>query len=113
MDLLELKLDDGGTVFVEVGQDTPEIEGSDTDTSMDVAKGGSGADDSPLARSFSTVSKSLKGIAETMENQLKEMSKRPDKVQLELAAEISSKAGVIIVSGAAKGALKLTLTWGK
>lgn len=95
MPTLQLHLDETSSVFVEVQQ---------TGRFEDV----SGTN---LEANFSKVSASLAAIVESMERQLGRLPRRPDKVTLEMGAQLKGQADLWLVSGEATAHLKVTMTW--
>ena len=76
---------------------------------LELTSSGSGFD-----AHFEKITKSLAGIAETMQEQLDKIGPRsPDKVELELSGTLKGKANFWIVEGESAGALKFKLTWEK
>jgi hypothetical protein len=102
METLELKLDDASSIFVAV-----EPSGDPGSRRQDVSR------DGRLQENFAKVSGSLRAVAETMEAQLATMTRRPDRVQLEMGAQLKGKAELWLVAGEATGHMKITLTWEK
>lgn len=100
MSTLELKLDEQASIFVEV--QTPAGRREDVSSV-----------DSKIEESFDKVSGSLKKIAEAMERQLASMTRRPDKVQLEMGAQLKGNADLWLVAGEATAHMKITLAWDK
>jgi len=56
---------------------------------------------------------SLGWIVETLEQSVGQMAKRPDKVEVEFSASLTTECNLHIVSGEAEAEFKVTLTWGK
>lgn len=102
MEVLELKLEDGMSVFAEVKPSRRPGEGR-----MEAVS------NRKLEAQFSAVSGSLAAIAQSVETQLAKLVRRPDKVALEMGAELRGAADLWLVSGEAKGHMKITLTWDK
>lgn len=100
MSTLELKLSDTVSIFTEV-EDTGS--GRRQDVSNNKGK---------LEEKFEKVTGSLSAIAEAMEAQLAKIP-RPDKVELEMGAELKGGADLWIVSGETKGHMKIKMVWDK
>lgn len=72
----------------------------------------SGDDKSIAEEAFDVVSSTLAEVASNLEQHLSEFgAKGPQKVVVEIHAEIKGGGSVFIVSGEAKGGLKVQLTW--
>lgn len=99
MSTLELKLDKNVSIFAEV-EDAPGARRQDVSTEQ------------KLEANFSKVTGSLQAIAKMMEEQLKQID-RPDKVELEMGAQLKGAADLWLVSGEATGHMKIKLTWDK
>jgi hypothetical protein len=56
---------------------------------------------------------SLGWIVETLEKSLGEITKRPEKVEVEFSASVTTECNLHIVSGEVDAEFKVTLTWGK
>jgi|WetSurMetagenome_2_1015567.scaffolds.fasta_scaffold120054_2 hypothetical protein len=98
--LIELTLDDGKSVFVEA-----ETEPSGSYREL------SGGKQESVKKAFSMVSETLAAIAADIESQLCKLARGPDKVTVELIADIKTGGNLFLFSGNAKGGIKLQLTW--
>jgi hypothetical protein len=56
---------------------------------------------------------SLGDLVSTLENAIDRLAKRPDKIEMELRASLSSECDLWIVSGDGEAEFKVTLSWGK
>ena len=52
-------------------------------------------------------------VVEILQNSVDRLPKRPDKVEIELRASLSSECNLWIVSGDGEAEFKVTLSWGK
>lgn len=79
-----------------------------------LAEAGIGANVARVAGDkFQAALGSLSGLVAAMEQAMGSMPHRPDKVELEFGATLSSQCDLWIVSGEGEAELKVTLTWGK
>ena len=65
------------------------------------------------ADQFQKALTSLGEVVALLERSVDLLPKRPDKVEMELRASLSSECDLWIVSGDAEAELKVTLSWGK
>jgi hypothetical protein len=56
---------------------------------------------------------SLSGLVAALEQSVGHMAHRPDKVEMEFGATLSSECDLWIVSGEGEAEFKVTLSWGK
>ena len=101
MRTLELELDGGGSIFVEV-EPTRRRDVLDEE---DVAIGAA------LKAHFSKVSGAIVGIAKSVGAQIGEFKGRPDSIVLELEAKLKGEADLFLVQGDGEASIKITMTW--
>ena len=100
---IEVETPDGGKVFFGGGgQGAGLSEVSFADTAVKVA-----------GEKFQAALGSLGWIVATLERSVETMAKRPDKVEVEFSASLTTECNLHIVSGEAEAEFKVTLTWGK
>lgn len=99
--LIELPLEDGTTILVEV--DKSELKGSPGRVARlgDVFK-----TDIPFEQALSEI----RPVAETIINHLQGLRNQPDEVSVEFSFKLNGKANIIIASADAEGNFKVTLT---
>jgi inner membrane protein involved in colicin E2 resistance len=66
-----------------------------------------------LEANFDKVSRSLRGVVQSINAQLDQIPIRPDKITVEMGAELKGEADLWLVSGEAKGHIKISMTWEK
>jgi hypothetical protein len=101
--LIEFILKNGDSIFVEI--DKPLPEGGvvpATRAGEIVAKAG---------RSFEAALEKIKPAAEAIITQLIDLSRKPDKIEVEFGVRLSADAGAIIASTGAEANFKVTLSW--
>jgi hypothetical protein len=62
---------------------------------------------------FSDALGQLGQVVEILQNSVDRLAKKPDKVEIELRASLSSECNLWIVSGDGEAEFKVTLAWGK
>lgn len=100
MSTLELEIDEGVAVFVEV-------EDVDTNREEEVANAGD-----RLHAQFSKISDALGKVVSSVNAGLGTLPDRPGKVEVEFGVQLKGEADFWIVSGEAQGHIKVKLVWG-
>ena len=77
------------------------------------AAGSSSAIPNVSAYTFKTALGSLVEIVEILEHAVASMANRPEKVEMEFGASLSSECNLCIVPGAEDAELRVKLTWGR
>jgi hypothetical protein len=95
---------DGGTIFVEV--DLPTTAGDDR-----IPAGKPGQKIAEAAVTFEEALGSIKTVARSVVQQVKELSDPPDEVVVGFGIKLTGSANVVLASGSAEANLEVTLTW--
>jgi hypothetical protein len=104
-DLIELKLADGTSVFVEDTGTAPAGQGPQR-----VSRGSTGAQQADSR--FEEAVARIRPAAEALLDSLKELE-TPDQIDLEFGLKFNAKAGVIFASVDSEAVFKVALTWKK
>jgi hypothetical protein len=104
--LLEMKLDTGETVFMEIEDSyAPAIRGGECDYDR------SGERNSESARlSFNQAISCIKPVADTLLASLKDIN-TPAEITLEFGVTFNAKAGVVFTSVESEASFKVGITW--
>lgn len=101
--LAEFSLDDGSTILVEV--DTPDSVGG-------TMRGVAPSEMVEKARdTFEAALAKIRPAAEAIISKLRDLSERPDIVEVEFGLKLSASAGAVIASAATEANFKINLTW--
>lgn len=65
------------------------------------------------ADKFKAALESLRALVATLEESVGQMTKRPEKVEMEFGVSLSGDCNLWIVSGEGKAEIKVKLSWGK
>lgn len=103
-DLIELKLADGTSVFVEATAAAP------AGQPQRVSRGSTGAQQADSR--FEEAVARIRPAAEALLDSLKELE-TPDQIDLEFGLKFNAKAGVIFASVDSEAVFKVALTWKK
>jgi hypothetical protein len=95
---------DGGTIFVEV--DLPTTTGDDR-----IPAGQPGKKIIEAAGSFEEALGSIKTIAQSVVQQVKELADQPDEVMVSFGIKLTGSANIVLASGSAEANLEVTMTW--
>lgn len=102
-DVVELSLKNGGSVFIKAENEFPTLEAR----SVSPEDG----DDGIVHESFELVSSSLAAVAQEIEEKISGLPNKPNKVVVELSANVEASGSIFIANGTAQGAIKLQMTW--
>jgi hypothetical protein len=97
---IELRLSDERSIFVET-----EV------TKSRNQELGAGGGSSSITKSFDIVSATLSDVAGNLEKHLSELERGPNKVMVEISADIRAGGNIFIVNGGTQGGIKVQLTW--
>lgn len=102
MYVVEYPLESGGSVLVEVVGRSPDV----------VTRGGRGQQVLERAeQTFDAALGTARRVSETLVGQLRELTSRPDEVQVEFGLQLSATAGAILAAAGTNAQLKVQMTW--
>jgi hypothetical protein len=99
--LLELKLDNGESVFVQV---------EETESLQRGNRGGDNEENTQVERRFSQAISCLSPVGNALLNSLKDIN-TPDEINLEFGLTFNAKAGVVFTSVESEASFKVSITW--
>lgn len=103
--LLEFKLDNGESAFVEID------ETEKSQSRQDVSRGESEpAEPLQAHRSFNDAVKCITPIGNSLLSSLKEIN-TPDEINLEFGFKFSGKAGIVFTSAESEASFKVSIKW--
>jgi len=101
---LELSLEDGGSVAVEIA-------GTIEDSAPRQRFGPDDEVADKVAQSFDSALASLSAIAGSLHTALREVVNAPDTVTVEFGIHVTASAGVVIASGSGGANLNISMEW--
>jgi hypothetical protein len=104
--LLELPLQDGGSVHVEVLGDEPVVDGL-----VPAARGQALATAAAAELSFEQALDRIRPAADALIGRLRTLATRPDEVEVSFGLRMSAKAGAVIAVSGAEANFTVALRW--
>lgn len=102
-DVVELTLKNGGSVYIKAENEFPVMKSRSPDAES--------GDKGMVLESFELVSSSLAAVAQEIEEKISGLPNKPNKVVVELSANVEASGSIFIANGTAQGAIKLQMTW--
>ncbi|HEY2058657.1 CU044_2847 family protein [Amycolatopsis sp. NBC_01480] len=99
--VVEMPLEDGSTVLVEVAEDEQRLQR--------VGRAGSVVRDS--AETLEEALRRVKPAVATVLHQIRDLATPPDTVKIEFGVKLTAEAGVVIAKAATEANFKLSLEW--
>ena len=108
-DLIELALEEGGTIWIEVTEDAPD---AGVAGHHNLAEGVSTRSISDrTTRSFESTLGGLQRVANSLHGVLNNLASKPSSVTVEFGVKFTASSGVIIASGSGEANLKVGMAW--
>ncbi len=102
-DVVELTLKNGGSVYIKAENEFPAMKTR--------ASNSEAPEQGMVQESFELVSSSLAAVAQEIEEKISSLPNKPNKVVVELSANVEASGSIFIANGTAQGAIKLQMTW--
>jgi hypothetical protein len=104
--LIEFRLDDGGSMLVEVDDEEQERGGL-----VPAARGDGSKVTEKATVSFQEAMQKVKPAAEVIIKKLRELSDPPDEVEVEFGLKMSAEAGAVVAAAGIEANYTVTLKW--